>query len=50
VTLTIQLPVERFDAFQAALQEHSRGQLSAEVIETNEATIVPTDDKEGGST
>ena len=43
VTLTIQLPVDRFADFQAALQELSRGQLAAEVIGTNEATIVPID-------
>jgi uncharacterized YigZ family protein len=50
VTLTVQLPVDRFAAFQAALGELSRGQLAAGVIETNEASIVPIDDEEGGST
>jgi uncharacterized YigZ family protein len=46
VTLTVQLPVDSFAAFQAALQELSRGQVAAEVIETNQATIVPVDTQE----
>ena len=40
ITLTIQLPVNEYDAFQLALRELSAGKLQAEVIETNE-TIVP---------
>jgi uncharacterized YigZ family protein len=41
VTLTCQFTVELFHNFQTALQEMSHGSLSAEVIETNEATLVP---------
>jgi putative IMPACT (imprinted ancient) family translation regulator len=41
VTVTARFAVERFPAFQAALQELSHGQLEAEIIETNEATIMP---------
>ena len=43
VTVTAQLTVERFPAFDAALREMSGGKLEAEVIETNEATIMPID-------
>ncbi len=41
VTMTARFAVEHFAAFQAALQEMSGGRLEAEVIETNEATIMP---------
>ena len=41
VTVTARLPVDRFSAFAAALQEMSSGTLQAEVVETNEATIMP---------
>jgi len=41
VTLTCQFTVERFPAFQAALDELTHGTLQAEIIETNEATIMP---------
>lgn len=41
VTFTIQFTVERFPAFQEALNEMSHGSLAAEIIETNEATIMP---------
>ena len=41
VTLTCQFTVERFPAFQAALAELTHGTLQAEIIETNEATIMP---------
>jgi len=43
VTVTAQLPVERFPAFASALQEMSSGTLDAEIVETNEATIMPID-------
>lgn len=41
VTATIQFTVEQFSAFQEALNELSHGSLAAEIIETNEATIMP---------
>ncbi len=41
ITLTAQFEVERFAAFQTALQELSHGGLSAEIIETNPDTIMP---------
>jgi uncharacterized YigZ family protein len=41
VTMTARFAVERLAPFQAALQEMSAGRLAAEVIETNEATIMP---------
>lgn len=41
VTLTIQLPADRINAFQDALREGSQGTLSAEIIETNPDTIFP---------
>jgi uncharacterized YigZ family protein len=40
ITLTIQIPVSDFDAFQIGLRELSSGKLQAEVIETKE-TIMP---------
>ncbi len=40
ITLTLQFPVNEFEAFQLALRELSAGKLQAEVIETNE-TVVP---------
>lgn len=40
VTMTIQVTIERFPAFQDALQELSHGALTAEIIETNEDTIM----------
>jgi uncharacterized YigZ family protein len=43
VTVTAQLAVERFPAFTAGLQEMSSGTLDAQVVETNEAAIVPVD-------
>ncbi|MCP4541136.1 MAG: DUF1949 domain-containing protein [Chloroflexi bacterium] len=43
VTLMAQFGVEHFPAFQAALQELSSGTIQAQVIETNEATIMPID-------
>ena len=43
VTVTAQLSVERFPAFEAALQEMSGGTLQAEIVATDEATIMPVD-------
>jgi len=40
VTVTIQLTVAQFPSFQQELQEMSHGSLEAEIIETNEATIM----------
>ena len=37
ITMTVQFPVDFFDAFQAELQEMSAGKLKAEVIESKEA-------------
>ena len=37
ITLTMQLPVDSFDAFQLELRELSAGKLRAEVIESKEA-------------
>lgn len=39
ITLTLQLPVENFEAFQANLQELSAGRIRAEVIETKEEIV-----------
>jgi hypothetical protein len=41
VTLTARFAVEDFPIFQAALGTLSNGQLQAEIVETNEATIMP---------
>ncbi len=41
ITITIQFIVEKFPSFQDALRELSHGRLEAEIIETNEATIMP---------
>ena len=41
VTVTAQFTVEDFPAFQEALRELSHGTLAAEIVETNEATIMP---------
>jgi putative IMPACT (imprinted ancient) family translation regulator len=40
VTLTAQFAVERFPAFQESLQELSHGRIEAEILSTNEATIM----------
>ncbi|HEY9528087.1 MAG TPA: YigZ family protein [Anaerolineales bacterium] len=37
ITLTMQFPVDSFDAFQAELRELSAGKLRAEVVESKEA-------------
>jgi uncharacterized YigZ family protein len=39
ITLTLQFPVEKFEAFQSDLQELSAGKIQAEVIETKEMTM-----------
>jgi uncharacterized YigZ family protein len=41
VTVTARFPVEHLLAFQAALQEMSNGALQAEIVETDESTIMP---------
>ncbi len=41
VTVTARFDVEDFPAFQSALRELSNGQLEAEIVETNEETIMP---------
>lgn len=40
VTISAQFAVERFEPFQAALAELSNGTVQAEIIETNEDTIL----------
>ena len=41
VTLSARFAVEHFSGFQETLQELSNGQLEAEIVETDEATIMP---------
>lgn len=41
VTLTLRFRTTQFPLFQEALTELSHGQIEAEIIETNEATIMP---------
>ena len=41
ITMTTQFTVARFPGFQDALRELSHGSLAAEIIETNEDTIMP---------
>ena len=41
ITVTAQFTVEKFSHFQTALSEMSHGSLAAEIVETNEATIMP---------
>jgi hypothetical protein len=41
ITVTGQFTVEAFPDFQRALEEMSHGSLAAEVVATNEATIMP---------
>jgi len=45
VTVTAQFAVEQFPAFQAALQELSNGALQAEIVETDENSLMPIDPK-----
>jgi putative IMPACT (imprinted ancient) family translation regulator len=41
ITLTLQFVTDKFPGFQEALIELSHGSLEAEIVETNEATIMP---------
>jgi uncharacterized YigZ family protein len=41
VTVTARFPVDQVAAFQATLQEMSRGTLEAEIVASDEATIMP---------
>ncbi len=41
ITMTMQFTVAKFPGFQEALRELSHGSLAAEIIETNEDTIMP---------
>lgn len=41
ITMTMQFTVAHFPGFQDALRELSHGSLSAEIVETNEETIMP---------
>jgi uncharacterized YigZ family protein len=41
VTVTARFPVDHFPAFQGALREMSNGALQAEIVETDESTIMP---------
>jgi uncharacterized YigZ family protein len=41
VTMTVQLPQDKFPAFQNALREISAGKIEAEIIESDAATIMP---------
>jgi len=47
VKMTARLAVEQFPAFQADLQEISRGRIEAEIVEDNESTIVPLGEANG---
>jgi len=49
VTLTARFTVEHFPAFEAALRELSNGQWGAEIIETDEATIMPIGELEANN-
>lgn len=48
VTLTAQFAVERFPAFQDSLQQLSHGRIEAEILSTDEATIMPLGDQAYG--
>ena len=39
ITMTLQLPVDLFEAFQSELREMSAGKLKAEVIESKETIV-----------
>ncbi len=41
ITLTVQFSIEQFPSFQDSLRELSHGTLEAEIVETNEQTIMP---------
>jgi uncharacterized YigZ family protein len=49
VTLTAQFTLAAFPAFQEALGELSHGTLAAEIVETNEATIMPLGSLDAGN-
>ncbi|MCC6604642.1 MAG: YigZ family protein [Anaerolineae bacterium] len=51
ITMTMQFTVAKFPGFQDALRELSHGSLAAEIVETNEDTIMPlgTFTEEAGS-
>jgi putative IMPACT (imprinted ancient) family translation regulator len=49
VTVTARFDVEQFQAFQASLRELSNGRVAAEIIETDEATIMPIGELETGT-
>jgi len=46
VTLTARFDIQQFPGFQTALQQLSNGRFEAEIIETDEATIMPIDELE----
>jgi putative IMPACT (imprinted ancient) family translation regulator len=39
ITMTLQFPVDSFDAFQNELRELSAGRLTAEIIESTEKIV-----------
>ena len=43
ITMTLQFPVDSFEAFQAELRELSAGKLKAEVIESKETVVAISD-------
>jgi uncharacterized YigZ family protein len=49
VTVTARFAVEHFPSFQASLLELSNGTLQAEIVETNEATIMPLSSPPGST-
>lgn len=48
VTVTVRLRAERLPAFQDALRELSSGSLTAEIVESDEGTIMPLEDDSDG--
>ena len=46
VTVTARFEVTQLPAFQAVLRDLSNGQLGAEIVETDEATIMPIQEQE----
>jgi uncharacterized YigZ family protein len=44
ITLTAQFTTDHFPPFQDALRELTQGTLTAEIVETNQATIMPIED------
>jgi putative IMPACT (imprinted ancient) family translation regulator len=45
VTVTARFAVEQLPSFQDALREMSHGRLRAEIVESDEATIMPIEDR-----